>query len=94
MIEFLSFSNISIELAIIVIIGILLFLLFKVGKSLLKLLLGLIINSILGLIAIFAIDYIFKMQIPIKIPILLATMIFGLPAVGTFVILRLFGIPL
>ena len=91
---FFDFSNIGIELAIIVIIGILLFLIFRVGKSLLKLLFGLIINSILGLIAIFAVDYIFKMQIPIKIPILVATMIFGLPAVGTFVILRLFGIPL
>ncbi|MCL4383779.1 MAG: pro-sigmaK processing inhibitor BofA family protein [Candidatus Marsarchaeota archaeon] len=94
MLELLELSSIGVELIIIAAIGILLFLIFKVGKSILRLIFGLIANSILGLIAIFALNYLFKMEIPINLAIILSTMIFGLPAVGTFVILHLFGIPL
>lgn len=94
MFEFLAYSNIIIELVIIAIIGLVVFLIFKFGKSLLKLIFGIIANSILGLLAIIVLDYIFNFKIPLILPIIIATALFGLPAVGTFIIMRLFGIPL
>ncbi len=94
MLEFLAYANIIVELIIIALIGIVIFLIFKFGKSLFKLIFGLIANSILGLIAILILDYIFNFKIPLILPIIISTALFGLPAVGTFIILRLFQIPL
>ena len=94
MFGFLAYSNIIIELVIIAIIGLVVFLIFKFGKSLLRLIFGIIANSILGLLAIIVLDYIFNFKIPLILPIIIATALFGLPAVGTFIIMRLFGIPL
>ncbi|MCL5106279.1 MAG: hypothetical protein M1331_02715 [Candidatus Marsarchaeota archaeon] len=94
MFEFLAYSNIIVELAIIAVIGLVVFLIFKLGKSLLRLIFGIIANSILGLLAIIVLDYIFNFKIPLILPIIIATALFGLPAVGTFIIMRLFGVPL
>ncbi|MDE1870801.1 MAG: pro-sigmaK processing inhibitor BofA family protein [Candidatus Micrarchaeota archaeon] len=80
------------EVILIALIAVVLFVIFKVGKSILKLIFGLIINSILGIIAIFALNYFFRMGIPLELATLIPTALFGLPAVGTFVILRFFGI--
>lgn len=80
------------ELILIALIGIVLFVIFKLGKGLMKLLFGIIANSILGLAAIFALNYFFNFQIPIHLYTLIPTALFGLPAVGTFVILKFFGV--
>lgn len=80
------------EIILIVLIGIVLLIVFKIGKLFLKLIFGIIINSVLGLIAIFALNYFFNVGIPIAAYTLIPTALFGLPAVGTFVILRFFGL--
>lgn len=80
------------EVILIVLIAIVLFIIFKLGKSILKLIFGLVLNSILGIIAIFVMNYFFNMGIPIQLYTIIPTILFGLPAVGTFVILRFFGL--
>lgn len=82
------------EAILIALIALVIFIIFKIGKSILKLIFGIIANSILGIIAIFALNYFFNLGIPLKIYTLIATALFGLPAVGTFVILRFFGVAL
>ncbi|MGI0100235.1 MAG: pro-sigmaK processing inhibitor BofA family protein [Candidatus Micrarchaeaceae archaeon] len=80
------------EIVLIALIAVVLFIIFKIGKTILKLILGIIINSVLGLAAIFILNYFFGLGIPVKLYTLIPTALFGLPAVGTFVILRFFGI--
>lgn len=82
------------EALVIVIIAIVLYLIFRLGRSLLKVIFAIIANSILGVLAIYAVDYLFNMGIPLTLPILIPTALFGLPGVGTMIILRFFGIPL
>jgi hypothetical protein len=82
------------EALLIALIAIVLFIVFKLGRFILKLLFGVIANSILGLIAIFAFNYFLGFSIPIGYATMVPTAIFGLPAVGTLVILRFFGVPL
>jgi lipopolysaccharide export LptBFGC system permease protein LptF len=82
------------EVILIALIAVVLFVIFKLGKSILKFFFGIIANSILGLIAIFALNYFLQLSIPIAWATMVPTAIFGLPAVGTLVILRFFGVPL
>ena len=72
----------------------LIYILFKIGKGLLRVILAVIVNSVLGFMAILLLDYIFGLGIPFTLPIVIATALFGLPAVGTFVILKLLGVAL
>ncbi len=67
---------------------------YKLGKLILKLIFGLIANSILGFVTIFLANSVFRLGIPYNLPIFVATTIFGLPAVGTLVILKLLGVSL
>ena len=71
-----------------------LFIVYKLGKLIIKLIFGLIANSVLGFVTIFIANYFFKLGIPYNLPIFVATTVFGLPAVGTLVILKLLGISL
>lgn len=82
----------SIASEVLLVIGILavLFLIFRMGK----LVLGLVINSILGIIAMFVLDAIFQIGIPINLVTVIATALFGLPAVAIMVLFRLSGIAL
>jgi SigmaK-factor processing regulatory protein BofA len=80
------------EVILIALIAIVLFIIFKIGKSIPKLIFGIIINSVLGFVAIFALNYFFNLAIPIQSYTLIPIALFGLPAVGTFVILRFFGL--
>jgi hypothetical protein len=82
------------EIILFALIAIVLFIIFKVGKAILKLIFGIIANSILGIISIYLLDYFFGLGVPIALYTLLPTAIFGLPAVGTFVILKLLGVSL
>jgi|GEM_PF-5165784 hypothetical protein len=67
------------------------YIVLKIGKNILKWVLGIVINSILGFIAIFLLDYIFHLGLPFNLPVVIATALFGLPAVGTLTILKLMG---
>ena len=87
-------ADIYSEIALIAIIAAILVILFVVIKEFLKLIAGIIINSILGLIALYILNTFFSLQIPLALYTIIPTALFGLPAVGTFVILRLFGIPI
>lgn len=78
---------------IIAIIAALLWIIFKMGKSLLKVILGIIANSVLGVIAILVLN-LFNIGIPIALFTLIPVALFGLPAVGTLLILRLFSVVL
>lgn len=77
---------------IVLILGILLvlFIVFRVGKFLI----GLLMNSILGIISIFVLDAVFGLGIPIKLLTIVASALFGLPAVAIMAVLRLFGVQL
>ncbi len=85
-------STLISEVILIGLIALVIFIIFKVGKSILKLVFGLIANTILGFIAIFALNFLFNLGIPIHIYTIIVTALFGLPAVGTLVILKFFGV--
>jgi predicted RND superfamily exporter protein len=80
------------EILVIVAIAILLYIVYKIGKSLLKIILGIIINSILGVGVVWLVDLLFNMGIPLKVYTLIPLALFGLPAAGTLIILRFFGV--
>lgn len=84
-------STLISEIIIVAIIAIVIFVIFKMGKTILKLIFGIITNSILGLIALYLLNYLFSLGIPIHIYTLIVVGLFGLPAVGTLVILKFFG---
>ena len=79
------------EIVLVALIAVVLFVIFKIGGKILKIFFGIIANSILGVIAIFLLNYFFHMGIPLAIYTLIPTALFGLPAVGTLVILKFFG---
>lgn len=81
-------GSIASEAILVLAILAVLFLIFRMGKFIL----GVIINSILGLIAIFALDAIFSIGIPINVLTIVATALFGLPAVAIMVLFRLGGV--
>ncbi len=72
-------------------IGLVIFIVFKLGKTILRIVFGVIANSILGFIVIFLLNYLFDMGLVFTIPVLVSVALFGLPAVGTIVILKLLG---
>ncbi|MGC8676490.1 MAG: pro-sigmaK processing inhibitor BofA family protein [Candidatus Micrarchaeia archaeon] len=80
-------SEILILLAIILVV----YIIFKLGKFILKLVFGIIANSIMGFVTILAANYFFGMGIKYTLGVLIATALFGLPAVGTLVVLKVFG---
>ncbi|MFC2154821.1 pro-sigmaK processing inhibitor BofA family protein [Candidatus Altiarchaeota archaeon] len=57
-----------------------------------KVLKRIIINSVVGIIALLLLHYVFKIQIPITIATLLVTGLFGLAGVGAMLILRIAGL--
>ncbi len=81
-------GSIVAELLIAVAIVAIVFIVFSLGR----LLIGLLANSILGLISIYLLNSIFGLGIPYTWPIIIATAIFGLPAVFVLVILKLGGL--
>lgn len=81
------------EIVIAALIALVLFIIFKIGRFILKVIFGIIINSILGIVAFLALYYIFGIGIPIELATIIPTALFGLPAVGTLIILRFFGLP-
>ncbi|MDE1833170.1 MAG: pro-sigmaK processing inhibitor BofA family protein [Candidatus Micrarchaeota archaeon] len=87
-------AGIAGEIILLFLIAVVLLVVFMLGRKILKLIFGIIANSILGLISIFVLNLVLNIGIPIKVYTMVAAAVFGLPAVGTFVILRLAGVPL
>jgi hypothetical protein len=61
---------------------------FLLTKSILKIFFVLIANTIAGLVAVYVLNY-FGIKISITIATLAAIAIFGLPAVGTLLLLKM-----
>ncbi|MCL5430092.1 MAG: transcriptional regulator [Candidatus Marsarchaeota archaeon] len=80
------------EIILIILAFAVVFVIFKIGKFLFKIVAGLIINSVLGLISIFALNTFLGLGITMTFWLWVAVAIFGLPAVIVIVILHLMGI--
>lgn len=78
---------------VILIIGIVILLLIVgfVGKLLIRLIVGIIANSILGFIALWLISFLFGITLTLTDPVLACIALFGLPGVGTLLILKLYA---
>jgi inhibitor of the pro-sigma K processing machinery len=84
----ISIGSVAFELVVIAAILLVLFIILKLGK----LLIGLILNSILGLIAIYLVNALFGLGIIYNLITIIVVAIFGLPAVAVIIILKLIGI--
>jgi len=84
----LSLGPVASEILLIAAILLVLFIILKLGK----LILGLILNSILGLIAIFAVNYLFNLGIMYNILTVIVVAITGLPGAAVIILLKLIGI--
>ena len=80
------------EIILIVLIGAVLFFVFKIGKFIFKVIGGLLANSILGLISILVLNSVFGLGLVLSLLGWIIVAVFGLPAVFIIVILHLFGI--
>ncbi len=90
-----SFINSLVSEGLVLIsILLLLFVVFRLGKFMFQIAVGFVINSVLGVVAILVVNYVFLLGIPLSLPIIASTVIFGLPAVGALIILKLGGIAL
>jgi hypothetical protein len=78
------------EIILIAAIIIVLFIILKLGK----LILGLILNSILGLLAIFAVNYLFNLGIAYNLLTIIVVAITGIPGAVVIILLKLVGIPI
>ncbi len=87
-----SLGSLASEALIIVAAALVLFLVFSVGRSLIRFIIGLLVNTILGLAALYLLDQYLGAAIPMKAPELAATIIFGLAGVGTMLILKVTGV--
>lgn len=76
------------EIIVIAAILLILFVILKLGNVIL----GLILNSILGLIAIYLVNSLFNLGIAYNLITIIVVAIFGLPAVAVIIILKLVGI--
>ncbi len=79
------------SIVIVLSIAFVVFLVFKLGRFAVKLLVGIVVNSILGFVTILLLDYFLNIGIPFSLPVLISTALFGLPGVGTMVVFKLFG---
>ncbi|MEM0201063.1 MAG: pro-sigmaK processing inhibitor BofA family protein [Candidatus Micrarchaeaceae archaeon] len=71
---------------------ILIYIILILGRSMIKFIIGLIVNTILGLIALILLDFVFNFGIPLTLPIIGSTALFGLPGVGAIALLKLLGV--
>ena len=76
------------EIIVIAAILLVLFVILKLGNVIL----GLILNCILGLIAIYLVNSLFNLGIAYNLITIIVVAIFGLPAVAVIIILKLVGI--
>ncbi len=86
-------STISLVL-IIIGIALVVFVVMKIGGLLLKAVVGILINTVLGFIVLFAIGYFFGVTVQWTLPVIASVAVFGLPGVGTILLLKLGGVML
>ena len=83
------------SLALIIIgIALVVFVVMKIGGLLMKAVVGVLVNAVLGFIVLFAAGYFFGLTVPLTVPVIASIAIFGLPGVGTLLILKLGGVVL
>ncbi len=80
------------ELVIIGLIALVLFVVMKLAKLIFRLVFGIIINSVLGVMLILILNYLFALGINLSWQVLVPIAVFGLPASGTLVLLKLLGV--
>ena len=76
------------EIVVIAAILVVLYVILKFGG----IIIGLVLNSVLGLIVIYLVNVIFNLGIIYNLLTLIVVAIFGLPAVGVIILLKLIGI--
>ncbi|MDE1868375.1 MAG: pro-sigmaK processing inhibitor BofA family protein [Candidatus Micrarchaeota archaeon] len=82
----------GILLVILIVIGV--WIVLKIFRHALKIVFGVIINSIVGVLAILGLNLFLNIGIPLKAYTLIPVALFGIPSVATLLILRLFGVAL
>jgi hypothetical protein len=87
-------SSLGGEIVLIAIICATLLVIFLVIKQVMRSILAILLNSILGVGALVLLNSVMQMGIPVTVYTLIIALLFGLPGVGTLVILKLFGISL
>lgn len=77
------------EIGVLLGIALVIFFVWKVGQVILRLIFGIITNTILGFVVLFLANSVFSVGIPINLPVMAAIALFGLPGVGTIILLHL-----
>ncbi|MGA3021094.1 MAG: pro-sigmaK processing inhibitor BofA family protein [Candidatus Micrarchaeales archaeon] len=80
------------ELGVLIGFAIVILIIWKLGGFILKLIFGIITNTILGFITLFLANYFFGLGITFSTGVMIVTALFGLPGVGTMIVLKFFGI--
>lgn len=82
------------EILVVAALAIVIFVIWKSGKFILKLIFGIIANTVLGLIALFVASNFFGLSILSVnyLSVLISIAIFGLPGLGTIILLKLLGV--
>ncbi len=83
-------------LAILLVVGVavVFFVLPLVGRKLMRLLVGLVLNTVLGFVVMFVLGYFLSITFQYSLAEIIAVVLFGLPAVGTFLLLKAGGVVL
>lgn len=77
------------EVILLILVVLVVFVIFKLGR----LILGLLVNSLLGLIAFWAVNALFGLGITINLIVIVVVAILGLPGAILIIILKLLGVP-
>jgi hypothetical protein len=83
----------SVMSIVMVILGIILvvFVVMQISKFLVKIVVGLVANTILGFLALLIVNFVFGISIIYTLPVIISVVLFGLPAVGTILLLKILG---
>ncbi len=83
-------SILSLGIVVLAIV-LLVFIVAKIGKIFVKIVVGIVANTVLGFLVLYAMGYFFKITIVWTSSVILSVVLFGLPAVGTLLILKVVG---
>lgn len=76
---------------IIVGIAVVVFVVLRLGSWMSKVLIGIAVNSVLGFVLLLVIGYLFDITVKYTTALVLSVALFGLPAVGTILLLKIVG---
>ena len=86
----IALGPVASEIVLIAAILVVLFIILKLGK----LVIGLILNSIVGLLAIYLVNSLFNLGITYNILTIIIVAITGIPGAAVIILLKLVGIPI